>query len=197
MMAVLPQVEVLVPRDKLRHRIHELGEEIGQALAGRDPLLVGVLKGSAVFLADLCRALPVRAGFDFMAISAYAGGSSRGVVQIVKDLDQDITGRDVVIVEDIVDTGLTLNYLRRTLEERDPRSLSAVTLLDKSARRIIPVPVEWRGFEIPDVYVLGYGIDHEGLYRNVQDLVVAPDIKALAAHPDLYVPALFPGRNEA
>jgi hypoxanthine phosphoribosyltransferase len=170
----------------------ELGREISAAMSGKEPIFVGVLKGSAIFLADLARSLTPLARFDLMSISAYAGGSSSGVVQIVKDLDHDIAGQDVIIVEDIVDTGLTLNYLRRTLEERAPSSLQTVTLLDKAARRIVPVQVEWRGFEIPDLYVLGYGMDHGGLYRNLKDLYVAPDIKRLAAQPDMYLSELYP-----
>lgn len=184
-------VEVLVPREELERRVAELGSAISAELAGRRPLFVGVLKGSAVFLADLCRRLELDAEFDFMAISAYAGTDPSGVVKIVKDLEQDIAGRDVVIVEDIVDTGLTLTYLRRTLLARRPSSLRTVTLLDKTARRIVPVEVEWSGFEIPDVFVLGYGLDHQGLYRNVRHLFVAEDIRLLAKDPEMYVEAVF------
>ncbi len=132
-------------------------------------------------------------GIDFMSISAYGDGRpNSGVVRIVKDLERSIEGEHVLIVEDIVDTGLTLNYLRRTLGDRGPASLKAVTLLDKSARRIIPVPLEWAGFEIPDVFVLGYGLDHEGLYRNVRDLLAVHDFKRLVGEPDMYVEQLFP-----
>lgn len=186
-------IQILVSQQELRARVVELGTVITQEMRGTDPLFVGVLKGSAMFLADLCRQLDLDAAFDFMAISAYAGGDPSGVVKIVKDLEQDIVGRDVVLVEDIVDTGLTLAYLRRTLLARGPRSLRTVTLLDKTARRIVPVEVEWRGFEIPDVFVLGYGLDHQGLYRNVRELFVAPDIKALAQQPEMYVGQIFPG----
>jgi hypoxanthine phosphoribosyltransferase len=155
--------------------------------------MVCVLKGSVVFLADLVRAMDIDVNVDFMSISSYSESrSSSGVVRIVKDLETDLTGRDVLIVEDIVDTGLTLHYLRRTLSARDPASLRTVTLLDKAVRRIIPVELEWSGFEIPDTFVLGYGLDHEGLYRNVSDLIVVPDIAHLVAEPRMYVAPLWP-----
>jgi hypoxanthine phosphoribosyltransferase len=127
-----------------------------------------------------------------MSISSYSASlSPSGVVRIVKDLDDEIEGRDVVIVEDIVDTGLTLTYLRRALGERRPRSLSAVTLLDKAARRIVPVELEYRGFEIPDVFVVGYGLDFMGRYRNVPELLSVSDLARLANDPDLLVDSLF------
>jgi hypoxanthine phosphoribosyltransferase len=132
-----------------------------------------------------------------MSISSYADSrSSSGVVRILKDVEMALTARDVLIVEDIVDTGLTLQYLRRTLSAREPASLRAVTLLDKAVRRIIPVELEWSGFEIPDEFVLGYGLDHEALYRNVSDLIVVPDITRLVAEPRMYVPALWPNAVE-
>jgi hypoxanthine phosphoribosyltransferase len=155
-------------------------------------MLVGVLKGSTLFLADLLRELDIEVEVDFISISSYSqkGGSS-GVVRIVKDLESDIGGRNVVIVEDIVDTGLTLNYLRRTLGERSPASLRAITLLDKAARRIVPVELEHSGFEIPDVFVVGYGLDFQGLYRNVPDILAVKDIAKLANDPMLLVEHLF------
>ena len=177
--------EVLVSEEKLRARIAELADEISAHFSGpRPPLLVSILKGSTVFLADLMRALAIHVEVDFMSLSPYG---TEGVVRIIKDLDQDVNGRDVLIVEDIVDTGLTLQYLRKTLKNRNAASVATVTLLDKAVRRIIPVPVEWRGFEIPDLFVLGYGLDHEGIYRNVRDIFVAPDIVKLAAQPDAFV----------
>ncbi|MEA2453344.1 MAG: hypoxanthine phosphoribosyltransferase, partial [Actinomycetota bacterium] len=131
---------------------------------------------------------------DFMSITSYAGSQgASGVVRIVKDLDIDISGRDVVIVEDIVDTGLTLTYLRRTLGERNPRSLQTVTLLDKAARRIIPVPLEHRGFEIPDVFVVGYGMDFQGRYRNVPDILAVNDLARLANDPLMLCDQVFSG----
>lgn len=185
-------LSVLLTRDQIAERVTALAAEISSTYAGSDPVLVAILKGSAIFLADLARALSIDARFDFMSISSYSGEKATGVVRIVKDLEHDVAGRDVVIVEDIVDTGLTLNYLRKSLGARRPKSLATVTLLDKAVRRILPVPVEWRGFEIPDAFVLGYGLDHQGLYRNVRDLLAVPDISALAARPDLYVNDLFP-----
>ena len=185
--------EPLVSRSELAVRIAVLGAELGAIYRdARDPpFLVGVLKGSAFFLADLIRAMPIDVSVDFMAISAYSAGAQSGVVRIVKDLEQDLAGRDVCIVEDIVDTGLTLNYLRRTLGERRPRSLRAVTLLDKLARRIVPVELEHSGFEIPDVFVIGYGLDFQGLYRNLPDILAVKDLARLANDPSMLASTLF------
>jgi hypoxanthine phosphoribosyltransferase len=151
-------------------------------------VLVAVLKGSVPFLADMVRALAVAPVLDFMAISAYAPDTGR--VRIVKDLDLDIFDRDVVLVEDIVDTGLTLTYLLGELRRRGPRSLEACALLDKAARRIVPTPVRFRGFEIGDDFVLGYGLDYGGLYRNL-DRVVAADLATLRGAPDAYLAELY------
>ena len=151
-------------------------------------VLVAVLKGSIPFLADLVRRLTVVPEVDFMAISAYAPASGR--VRIVKDLDTDISGRDVVLVEDIVDTGLTLHYLLAELGRRQPRSLEACTLLDRTSRRIIPTPVRYRGFEVGDDFVLGYGLDYEQRYRNLDRVVVA-DLAVLRGDPEAYVASLY------
>jgi hypoxanthine phosphoribosyltransferase len=188
------QVEVLIPHERLQERVRELADEISEHYrqVGDIPFLVSVLKGSSIFLADFVRAMSIDVTFDFMSISAYGDGSASGVVRIVKDLEDSIEGRHVLIVEDIVDTGLTLNYLRRTLGDRGPASLRAVTLLDKAVRRIIPVPLEWAGFEIEDVFVLGYGLDHQGIYRNVDDILAVRDIAELAGDRKLYVERLFP-----
>lgn len=184
--------EVLISRSELAARVDALAAEIAEHYTGSAPVLVSVLKGSALFLADLARAMPGPVELDFMSISSYqSGGAQSGVVKIVKDLECDISGRDVVIVEDIVDTGLTLNYLRRTLEEREPATVKAVTLLDKSVRRIVPVPLEWSGFEIPDVFVVGYGLDFQGRYRNVPELLAINDLARLANEPLLLVASLF------
>ncbi len=150
-------------------------------------VLVAVLKGSVPFLADMVRSLAVAPVMDFMAISAYAPDTGR--VRIVKDLELDISGRDVVLVEDIVDTGLTLTYLLGELGRRQPRSLEACALLDRTSRRIIPTPVDYRAFEIGDDFVLGYGLDYAQRYRNL-DRVLAGDLAVLRDDPDAYLPAL-------
>jgi hypoxanthine phosphoribosyltransferase len=150
-------------------------------------VLVAVLKGSVPFLADMARALTVVPVFDFMAISTYAPDTGR--VRIVKDLDMDISERDVVLVEDIVDTGLTLHYLLAELGRRRPRSIEACALLDRTSRRIIPAPVRYAGFEIGDDFVLGYGLDYAERYRNL-DRVVVGDLGVLRDDPDAYVGAL-------
>lgn len=186
-------VDVLITKAQLRGRIAELAREMERALpeSEQPPVLVGVLKGSTLFLADLIRAFSSHVEVDFISISSYAGGTRSGVVRIVKDLETDLRGRDVVIVEDIVDTGLTLNYLRQSLLAREPASLRAVTLLDKAARRIVPVELEFAGFEIPDVFVVGYGLDFQGRYRNVPDILAITDIARLANDPMLLVDPLF------
>jgi hypoxanthine phosphoribosyltransferase len=186
--------ELLIDRASIARRIDELGAELAGLFADEQPpVLVGVLKGSAMFLADLIRAMDIDVVVDFMSISSY---SQSGVVRIVKDLDEDVRGRAVVIVEDIVDTGLTLNYLRKTLTQREPDSLRAVTLLDKTARRIIPVPLEFSAFEIPDVFVVGYGLDFQGLYRNAADILAVRDLARLANDPRLMVAQLFGLKSE-
>ena len=153
-------------------------------------VLVAVLKGSVPFLADMIRALTVVPLVDFMAISSYAPDSGR--VRILKDLDLDVGGRDVVLVEDIVDTGLTLTYLLGQVRSRQARSVEACVLLDKAARRIVPTPLRFRGFEIGDEFVLGYGLDYGGRYRNL-DRVVAGDLAVLRSDPDAYVAHLYTG----
>jgi hypoxanthine phosphoribosyltransferase len=160
--------EVLIDADRLNARIAELGEEISADYAGRDLLLIGVLKGAVFFMADLMRRLTVPCEIDFMAISSYAGATeSSGVVRILKDLDINIEGRDVLVVEDIIDSGLTLSYLMRNLESREPASLEVCALLTKPARREIDVPVRYVGFEIPNRFVVGYGLDFDERYRNL------------------------------
>jgi hypoxanthine phosphoribosyltransferase len=185
----------LISKAELAARVEALGRELSQRYANRpEPLLVvGVLTGSTLFLADLLRALKADVVVDFISITTYPrAGAQSGIVRLVKDLEGDISGRDVLLVEDIVDTGLTLNYLRRTLRARGPRSLETVTLLDKRARRIVPVPLEWRGFEIADVFVVGYGLDFQGRYRNLPDLVAVWDLARLANAPDLLEAWLWP-----
>jgi hypoxanthine phosphoribosyltransferase len=176
-------LEVLVGPAALARRVGELGAEIAAVYAGRGapPLAVGILRGSTPFLADLVRAMDLDVEVDFMSISSYGGTEGTGVVRILKDLEQDIGGRDVLVVEDIVDTGLTLAYLRRALAARSPRSVRAATLLDRRARRIVPVPVEHVGFEIPDVFVVGYGLDWHGHWRNLAAVVAVREPEGAAA----------------
>jgi hypoxanthine phosphoribosyltransferase len=160
--------DVLIDRDALQKRIAELGEEISADYAGRDLLLVGVLKGAVFFMADLMRGLSIPCEIDFMAISSYGDSTdSSGVVRILKDLDINIEGRDVLVVEDIIDSGLTLSYLMRNLEAREPASLEICALLTKPDRREIEVPVRYVGFEIPNRFVIGYGLDFAERYRNL------------------------------
>jgi hypoxanthine phosphoribosyltransferase len=160
--------DVLIEADALQHRIAELGEEISNDYAGRDLLLVGVLKGAVFFMADLMRHLSIPCEIDFMAISSYGEGTdSSGVVRILKDLDINIEGRDVLVVEDIIDSGLTLSYLIRNLEAREPATLEICALMTKPDRREIEVPVRYIGFEIPNRFVIGYGLDFGERYRNL------------------------------
>jgi hypoxanthine phosphoribosyltransferase len=161
--------EVLIDEPTLQTRIAELGEELSNDYAGKDLLLVGVLKGAVFFMADLMRSLTVPCEVDFMAISSYgAETDSSGVVRILKDLDIPLQGRDVLIVEDIIDSGLTLSYLMRNLRARDPASLEVCALLTKPGRREIEVPVKYVGFEIPNRFVIGYGLDYAERYRNLR-----------------------------
>src|SRR5713101_6248508 len=173
--------EVLIEEAALKARIAELGEEISTFYEGRDLLLIGVLKGAVFFMADLMRHLTVPCEIDFMAISSYgAATDSSGVVRILKDLDINIEGRHVLVVEDIIDSGLTLSYLLRNLESREPASLEICALLTKPDRREIDVPVRYVGFEIPNEFVIGYGLDFAERYRNL------PYVGVL--HPDLIPP---------
>ena len=160
--------KVLLTEDEILARIQEMATDIWRDYEGKDLLLVGVLKGAILVMADLMRALPGTAPMDWMAISSYGSGTkSSGVVRIIKDLDTDITGRHVLIVEDIIDSGLTLSYLRRTLGARKPASLEICALLTKPERREIDVPVRYVGFEIPNRFVVGYGLDFDEKYRNL------------------------------
>ena len=165
--------EILIPADKLQARICELGAAIDRDYAGQDLLLLAVLKGSVLFLTDLMRCITTPHSIDFMATSSYGDDfTSTGVVRIMKDLDQPIEGRNVLIVEDIIDTGHTLEYLVRILRARQPRSLEICTLLNKPARRASNVFVKYTGFDIPDKFVLGYGLDYLQKYRNLPYIAV-------------------------
>jgi hypoxanthine phosphoribosyltransferase len=168
--------EILVEADDLRRRVAELGDEVSRDYAGRDLLLIGVLKGAVFFMADLMRELTIPCEIDFMAISSYgAATDSSGVVRILKDLDINIEGRDVLIVEDIIDSGLTLSYLMRNLEARQPATLEVCALMTKPERRQIDVRVRYTGFEIPNKFVVGYGLDFAERYRNLPYVAVLSD----------------------
>ena len=182
---------VLFGREDIRRRIEELGRDITVDYEGRAPVLISVLKGGSVFLADLMRRVHLPIAIDYMSISRYEGmAESMGRVRIVKDLEMDIGGRDVLVVEDIVDTGLTLSYLISVLESRQPASVEVCALLDKSVRRITPLPIRYVGFDCPDVFVVGYGLDFQERYRNLPDILAVQDLSALSADPDLLVPYL-------
>jgi hypoxanthine phosphoribosyltransferase len=160
--------EILVQADELQHRIKEMAAEVSRDYADKDLLLIGVLKGAVFFLSDLMRHLDIPCEVDFMAVASYGSSTdSSGVVRILKDLDAPLEGRDVLIVEDIVDSGLTLQYLMRTLEARGPRSLEVCALLTKPERRTVDLPTRYIGFEIPDKFAIGYGLDHAERYRNL------------------------------
>jgi hypoxanthine phosphoribosyltransferase len=160
--------ETLVGHEELEARVRELGAEISRDYAGRDLVLIGVLKGAVLFLADLIRELEVPCEVDFMAVSSYGSSTdSSGVVRILKDLDASIEGRDVLLVEDIVDSGLTLHYLLKNLRARNPGSLEVCALLTKPERRRVDLPIRYVGFEIPNRFAIGYGLDHGQRYRNL------------------------------
>ena len=191
---------VLFSRDDIRRRVRELGEEITRDYLGKSPVLVCVMKGSVVFLADLIREIRLPVRVDFMAISPYGDQAQEGsrVVRIVQDLDQDITGQDVIVVEDIVDTGLTLSYLLTTLEGRGPASIEVCALLDRAAVRIAPLEVRYRGFDCPVSFVVGYGLDVGERWRNLPDILTVEDPDELDARPELlagYVDGSVAGRE--
>lgn len=178
-------VSVLFGREDIRRRIEELGRTITGDYEGRAPVLISVLKGGSVFLADLIRTIGLPVSIDYMSISRYGGAAeSMGRVRIVKDLDDDVGERDVIVVEDIVDTGLTLGYLISVLQSRNPASVRVCALLDRTARRIAPLEIRYRGFECPDVFVVGYGLDVHERYRNIPDILAVQDISLLDTDPD-------------
>jgi hypoxanthine phosphoribosyltransferase len=166
-------MRVVLSFDAIQARVLELGRQITADYAGREPHLVGVLKGACPFMTDLAQAIELPLTLDYIAVSSYGKTTkSSGEVRLVKDLDQGLDGRDVVVVEDIVDTGLTLNYLVSLLKARGPRSLKVATLLSKPARRLVGVQVDYVGFTIEDEFVVGYGLDYNEKYRNLRDIVV-------------------------
>jgi hypoxanthine phosphoribosyltransferase len=174
--------EVLLSDVQIRARVAELGAELSRDYDGRDPVLVSVLKGSIIFLADLVRAMEISLSVDLMEVSSYgASTESSGQVRILKDLSRPIEGREVVVVEDIIDTGLTLNYLLRYLREKGPASLRICCLLDKPARRLAPIEITYRGFTIADRFVIGYGLDYDEHYRNLPYIgVLRPSVYSAA-----------------
>ena len=161
--------QVLISEEEIRAKVRELGAQISADYAGRSVTLVSVLKGSLPFMADLMRAIEAPVQIDLMEVSSYGGATteSSGLVRILKDLSSSISGRDVLIVEDIIDTGLTLNYLLRYLRGKNPASLRICALLDKPARRLVEIPIDYTGFTIPDEFVVGYGLDFGEFYRNL------------------------------
>ena len=165
--------EVLVPSAEIQEKVSEMGGRITQDYAGERLLLVGVLRGAVVVMGDLMRKIDLPCEIDFMDISSYGSGtSSSGVVRILKDLEENINGRHVLVVEDIIDTGLTLSYLLRSLRARKPASLEICALLSKPSRRRVELDVKYLGFEVPDEFVVGYGLDYAGAYRNLPDICV-------------------------
>ena len=175
---------VLFGPEEISRRVREVGRAITRDYANREPVLISVLKGSSMFLADLTREIDLPLTVDFMSISAYRGEVEKsGVVRILKDLDQDVGNEDVLIVEDIIDTGLTASYLVSVLQARDPQSVELVTLLDKSVRRITPLPIRYRGFDCPDRFVVGYGLDFEERYRNLPCILAVDQYAALVEQP--------------
>ena len=168
-----PIGEVLIGTEDLERRVNELGAEISRDYAGSDLVLIGILKGAVLFIADLMRSLTVPCEVDFIAVSSYGSATdSSGVVRILKDLETSIEDRNVLIVEDIIDSGLTLHYLVKNLSVRGPRSLEVCSLLTKPERRRVDLPIRYVGFEIPNRFVIGYGLDYEQRYRNLQYIAV-------------------------
>lgn len=175
--------EVLLDEAAIRNRVGELGRQIALDYRGREPVVIGVLRGAVVFMADLIRYLEPRIRIDFIAVSSYgAATTSSGEVKLTKDLESGILGEHVILVEDIVDTGLTLDYLLRLLHSRKPASLAVASLLSKPSRRRIEVPVDYLGFEIPDRFVVGYGLDYRQHFRNLPVIGIPDDINVLPPH---------------
>jgi hypoxanthine phosphoribosyltransferase len=182
---------VLYAREEIRRRVEELGRTITGEYVGREPVLVSVLTGGAMFLADLIRSIDARLETHFMAISRYGGAEeSRGRVQILLDVDADLSDRDVILVEDMVDTGMTSRYLLSVLGARRPATLEICALLDRSVRRIVPLEPRYVGFDCPDAFVVGYGLDFMDRYRSIPDILRVDDLAALRSDPDALAPLL-------
>ena len=178
---MMPDVkEVLISSGEIEEKVRQIGARITEDYEGEKPLLIGILRGAVVIMSDLMRNIDLQCELDFMDISSYGTGtSSSGVVRILKDLEEDITDRHVLIVEDIIDTGLTLSYLMRSLRARSPASLEICALLSKPSRRRADLEVRYLGFEVPDEFVVGYGLDYAGAYRNLPDIcVLKPEVFA-------------------
>jgi hypoxanthine phosphoribosyltransferase len=160
--------EIIITQEQIQNRVIELGEQISNDYFQQDPLLVGVLKGVMFFIADLLRAITIPVEVDFLAVSSYSQEArDKGLVRLVKDLEIPITGRHVVFIEDMIDTGLTLNYLLRTLQMRQPATLDVCTLFNKQKLRLVDVPIKYKGFDLPDRFIVGYGLDYRERYRNL------------------------------
>jgi hypoxanthine phosphoribosyltransferase len=170
-----PGLEVLYSREKIAERVAEMGAQITRDLNGEKLVMIGVLKGAAPFLADLSRTIQADATFDFVATSSYGNGQrSSGAVKLIKDLDHSIEGKNVLVVEDILDTGLTLSYLRKLFLQQHPKTLRIATLLDKPSRRLEKIEADYVGFSIPNLFVIGYGMDYAERYRNLPDICIMP-----------------------
>ena len=168
---------VLLTEEEIREKVQEIGEKISADFADKNPIFVGVLKGCFVFMADLMRCVTIPCTMDFMAVSSYSGTNSTGAVKINKDLNQDIGGRHIILVEDILDSGVTLNYLKNYLQVREPASIAVATLMDKPARRKADIYADYSCFEIPDAFVVGYGLDYNERYRNLPYIgVLKPEV---------------------
>lgn len=173
----MPKISVLVPREELKARTQELAERISKDYEGKDLLLVGVLKGGFIFLSDLCRAISIDVSIDFISVSSYGNSTvSSGVVRILKDIDYDITGKHILLVEDLIDSGLTLTYLKDLFAAKHCASVKICTILDKPSRRKVPLDVDYQGIVIPDKFVIGYGLDYAEKYRNLPDLCVIEEL---------------------
>jgi hypoxanthine phosphoribosyltransferase len=181
----MPELKVLISRQEIAKRVNELGAQITKDYAGQSVNLVGVLKGATIFLSDLARQVDLDATFDFIGVSSYgnrpsppqelkSGWDSTGEVKLTKDVDQTLKDKNIILVEDILDTGLTMTYLRRLFEARQPKSLKIAALLDKPTRRKLPLEGDYVGFKIPDEFVVGYGLDYAEKYRNLADICIVP-----------------------